>query len=108
MKPCTTSFRGEKVAGGEICNSMMPDKDGIPVGGITRVMYESNSEHLDNYRIAIASKEKLLSQTALKVLLRKRDILVYFFPFIVKTKIDVLKVLRNRDSVILNACRHFM
>ncbi|CBI36653.3 uncharacterized protein LOC104879453 isoform X2 [Vitis vinifera] len=74
MTPCTTSCRGEKVAnGGEICNFIMPDQDGMLIEDRALVTYESNSEHLDKLQITIASKEKLLSQTALKVLLRKRD-----------------------------------
>lgn len=88
MTPCTTSCRGEKVAnGGEICNFIMPDQDGMLIEDRALVTYESNSEHLDKLQITIASKEKLLSQTALKVLLRKRDRLVYLFPLLVKISI---------------------
>lgn len=83
MKPCTTGCRDEKLAnGGEICNFIMPDQDEMPIGDNALVTYESNSEHLGKLHTTIASKEKLFSQTALKVLLKKRDRLVYYFPLI--------------------------
>ena len=83
MKPCTTRCKDEKLAnGGETCNFIMLDQDVMPIGDNALVTYKPNSEHLGKLHTTIASKEKLMSQTALKVLLRRRDRLVYFFPSI--------------------------
>ncbi|CAL2228950.1 unnamed protein product [Prunus armeniaca] len=65
--------RGAKkiVAGKKICSIDSSDQDGID--GPAIVTYQSSSEDLYKLQIAIASKENILSQTALKVLMKKRD-----------------------------------
>ncbi|GMH08670.1 hypothetical protein Nepgr_010510 [Nepenthes gracilis] len=39
------------------------------------LVYDSNTKHVDKVQLTIASKDNLLSQTALKVLVRKREML---------------------------------
>ncbi|BBG93599.1 hypothetical protein Prudu_001664, partial [Prunus dulcis] len=54
-----------------ICSIDSSDQDGIDDSAI--VTYQSSSEDLYKLQIAIASKENILSQTALKVLMKRRD-----------------------------------
>ena len=72
-----TMCRVEKVAhGNNISGYVTPDKDGI--GAQSLVIYQSKSKDLQNLQTTLTSKENILSQTALKVLMTKRDKLVIF------------------------------
>lgn len=77
-RPFITDCGAKKiVAGNTICSIDSSDQDGID--GPAIVTYQSSSEDLYKLQIAIASKENILSQTALKVLMKKRDDLVILF-----------------------------
>ncbi|KAK9288205.1 hypothetical protein L1049_016654 [Liquidambar formosana] len=78
MMTCITGCGGEKVAPENmICNNKSSDQDGMTIGDRALVTYQSNSKHLDKLQTTIASKDNILSQTALRVLLTKRDKLVH-------------------------------
>lgn len=57
-------------------NNMLSCQDGIPADNHAPVIHESNSTYSAKLQNAIASKEHILSETALRVLLSKRDKLV--------------------------------
>ncbi|BFG15732.1 hypothetical protein CerSpe_020070 [Prunus speciosa] len=71
-RPFITDCGAKKiVAGKKICSMDSSDQDGID--GRAIVTYQSSSKDLYKLQIAIASKENILSQTALKVLMKRRD-----------------------------------
>ncbi|XP_059632887.1 uncharacterized protein LOC132275422 isoform X2 [Cornus florida] len=73
MKPCVNECRDEKVdAGNKIC-SVIPSDQGVPIGDHALVPFQLDSKYLEKVQVTLASKENELSQTALRVLLRKRD-----------------------------------
>lgn len=76
-RPFITDCGAKKFVSGKICSIDSSDQDGID--GPAIVTYQSSSEDLYKLQIAIASKENILSQTALKVLMKKRDDLVILF-----------------------------
>ncbi|XVF65441.1 hypothetical protein PTKIN_Ptkin09bG0249400 [Pterospermum kingtungense] len=57
-------------------NNMPSCQDGIPVNNQALVVHESNSAYSAKLQNVIASKEHILSETAFRVLLSKRDKLV--------------------------------
>lgn len=79
MKPTrsdSTKCKTEKVASGNrISDNISSDQKGI--GCYSLVAYQSTSKHLEKIQSTMASKEKVLTETALKVLMRRRDKLVY-------------------------------
>ncbi|ONI29293.1 hypothetical protein PRUPE_1G191700 [Prunus persica] len=70
-RPFITDCGAKKIVAGKICSIDLSDQDGIDDSAI--VTYQSSSEDLYKLQIAIASKENILSQTALKVLMKRRD-----------------------------------
>lgn len=71
--------RLEKVGyGNKIGDNISSDQ--IGTANLSLITHRSNSNHLERIQVTIASKENILSQTALKVLMRRRDKLVYFYP----------------------------
>lgn len=76
-RPFITDCGAKKIVAGKICSIDLSDQDGIDDSAI--VTYQSSSEDLYKLQIAIASKENILSQTALKVLMKRRDDLVILF-----------------------------
>lgn len=65
------------VSGKEICTINSFDQNGI--SGHALVTCQSGSQDLHKLQIAIASKGNILSQTALGVLMKRRDDLVIIF-----------------------------
>lgn len=57
-----------------ISGYMSSDKDGI--GAHSPVIYQPKSKDIEKLQITLTSKENILSQTALKVLMTRRDKLV--------------------------------
>ncbi|XP_017975638.1 PREDICTED: uncharacterized protein LOC18602556 isoform X1 [Theobroma cacao] len=58
------------------CKYMPSCQDGMPTGNHAPVIHESNSEYSAKLQNIVASKEHILSETAWRVLHRKRDKLV--------------------------------
>lgn len=74
--------RGRNVSNGDKnCNIISSDQDRIPVADHALLTFQSNSKILGKLDAFIASKDKELSQAALKVLLSKRDKLVWLFSY---------------------------
>ncbi|XVF29265.1 hypothetical protein REPUB_Repub15cG0106100 [Reevesia pubescens] len=70
-------FEGQNVANNKATWNNMPScQDGIPSDNHATVIHESNFKYSAKLQKAIASKELILSETALKVLRSKRDKLV--------------------------------
>ncbi|XP_022722459.1 uncharacterized protein LOC111279711 [Durio zibethinus] len=70
-------LKGQTVAIKNVAwNNLSSCQDGMPVGNHASVIHESNSKYSAKLQNAIASKEHILSETALQVLLSKRDKLV--------------------------------
>ncbi|GMN59427.1 hypothetical protein TIFTF001_028514 [Ficus carica] len=64
--------RLEKVGyGNKIGDNISSDQ--IGTANLSLITHRSNSNHLDRIQVTIASKENILSQTAVKVLMRRRD-----------------------------------
>ncbi|XP_039050897.1 uncharacterized protein LOC120192131 [Hibiscus syriacus] len=61
---------------GKAASNDRPAQDGISLGNHTPVICKSRSKFSAKLQKAIASKENILSETALRVLLRKRDKMV--------------------------------
>ncbi|GMP78600.1 hypothetical protein CsSME_00034482 [Camellia sinensis var. sinensis] len=71
MKP--SEVKDEKAdTGNKTCNILSSDQDELPIGDCAPVLSQLNSTYLEKLQVTLASKENALSQTALKVLLRKR------------------------------------
>ncbi|GMI96075.1 hypothetical protein HRI_003276800 [Hibiscus trionum] len=64
------------VTNGKAASNIRPGQDGISTGNCTPIICESSSKFSAKLQKAIASKENILSETALRVLLSKRDKLV--------------------------------
>ncbi|XVF37842.1 hypothetical protein REPUB_Repub20aG0045900 [Reevesia pubescens] len=70
-------LKGQNIANKKAAWNNMPScQHGIPAGNHAPVIHESNSKYSAKLQKAIASKEPILSETAKRVLLSKRDKLV--------------------------------
>uniref|UniRef100_A0A5B7BBS7 DRBM domain-containing protein n=1 Tax=Davidia involucrata TaxID=16924 RepID=A0A5B7BBS7_DAVIN len=74
VKQSVNECRDEKVdAGNKICSVIPSDQDGMSIDDHALVPIQLNSKYLEKLQVTMASKENALSQTALRVLLRKRE-----------------------------------
>ncbi|KAL5784028.1 hypothetical protein ACOSQ2_006420 [Xanthoceras sorbifolium] len=72
--PCVAEYRGDNADNLKAtCDAISPAQDDIQIDYRALDTYQSNSQDLDKLQNTIALKENLLSQTALRVLLSKRD-----------------------------------
>lgn len=86
--PSLTDCRVANVAGNKI--GYINSSDQESKGGHVLATYQSNSKDVHKLQIAIASRKHILSQTALKVLMKRRNELVtsssssffYFFDYL--------------------------
>ncbi|KAL4298408.1 hypothetical protein GQ457_12G002570 [Hibiscus cannabinus] len=69
-------LKDQIVTNGKAASNIRPGQDGISAGNHTPVICESSSKFSAKLQNAIASKESILSETALRVLHGKRDKLV--------------------------------
>lgn len=75
IRSTTTMCRAMKASHGDnVSGYISSDQDGI--GARSPATYHSKSKDLEKLQITLTSKENKLSQTALKVLISRRDILV--------------------------------
>ncbi|CAK9185891.1 unnamed protein product [Ilex paraguariensis] len=75
LSSCVTNCSGEKDdTGNKTCTIISSEQEGIP--NCSLAPFQTNSNSLENLQVFLASKEKALSETALRVLLRKRENLV--------------------------------
>ncbi|CAK9161139.1 unnamed protein product [Ilex paraguariensis] len=76
LSSCVTNCSGEKDdTGNKTCTIISSEQEGIP--NCSLAPFQTNSNSLENLQVFLASKEKALSETALRVLLRKRENLAY-------------------------------
>lgn len=64
-----------------ICSKILSDKDLMSMGDRDLITSLSNPKHLDKLQGFMALEGNILAQTAVQVLIRKRDKLVKLFPF---------------------------
>ena len=80
-------------------NNIPSCQDGIPAGIQAPVMHESSSKYSAKLQNAIASKEHILSETALRVLLSQRDNLVWFCLLLFKWCSSCMPLNNVKDSL---------
>lgn len=80
IKPCFAECRGEE-AGIEdkFCSIISPEQDGSLAGDGAPVPSNPNHSFLEQVQATLASKDNSFSQTAMRVLYRKREKLVFNF-----------------------------
>ncbi|KAK6930583.1 hypothetical protein RJ641_004677 [Dillenia turbinata] len=72
--PCINGAKAEGVViGNDNCHNITSDHDETAIGDRALVTYQPNCGHLYKVQLTIASKDKALSETALRVLQNKRD-----------------------------------
>ncbi|XP_057460333.1 uncharacterized protein LOC130750837 isoform X3 [Actinidia eriantha] len=74
QKSCVPDFKDEKVdTGNKTCTDISSVQDELPIGDCALGPIQLGSKYLEKLHISLATKENILSQTALRVLLRKRN-----------------------------------
>ena len=77
QKSCVPDFKDKKVdTGNKTCTDISYVQDELPIGDCALGPIQLDSKYLEKLHISLATKENVLSQTALRVLLRKRNKLV--------------------------------